>query len=165
MQEVNFRTVDPAQAGDRVSSIQSAVYLDEVNHHAVALYTEAGAIAPGGKAYLKAGKAAAMTLGQPAPGPQIENGSDGATMKIIAIDAFRYTVKTGVKGINGEVDLVTFGGKIGESITFDAFDGLWYVSASTGVALSVAPVEAKPAAQSAPVPGKKQAPFGGFAAR
>jgi hypothetical protein len=106
-----------------------------------------------------------MTLGQPAPGPQIKNGSDGATMKIIAIDAFRYTVKTGVKGINGEVDLVTFGGKIGDSITFDAFDGLWYVSAANGVALSVAPVEAKPAAQSAPVPGKKQAPFGGFAAR
>lgn len=34
MQQINFRAPNPAQAGDRLSSIQTAVYLDEVNHQA-----------------------------------------------------------------------------------------------------------------------------------
>jgi len=165
MQQINFRALNPAQAGDRLSAIQTAVYLDEVNHHAAALYAKAGAIVPGGKAFLKAGKVAAMTLAQPAAGSQIDNGSDGATMKIIALDAFRYTVQTAPKGINGEADLVTFGGDVGDSITFDAFGGGWYVSAEDliGCTLSIAPVEPKPAATPAAKGAiKPVAPFGGY---
>jgi len=86
-------------------------------------------------------------------------------MKIIALDAFRYTVQTAPKGINGEADLVTFGGDVGDSITFDAFGGGWYVSAEDliGCTLSIAPVEPKPAATPAAKGAiKPVAPFGGY---
>jgi len=138
MQNVNFRTTNPQQAGDRVSAIQTAVYLDEVNHHASALYTAPGAIAIGGKAFLKAGAAVEMTLAMPPAGHQMDNGSDGATMKIIALDAFAYKVKTAAKGINGDSDTATFGGKVGDSITFDSHGGCWYANESDhlGVSLS-----------------------------
>jgi len=172
MQQINFRTANPQQAGDRVSAIQTAVHLDEVNHHAVALYTADSAIMPGGKAFLRANKAATMTLVQPAAGPQIDNGTDGATLKIIALDAFKYTVKTAAEGINGDADLITFGGDVGASITLDAFGGEWYVSDQDllGVTLSVAPVAPKPVVKPVVKPGpvvgasavKHAAPFGGF---
>ena len=169
MRNVNLQThSQPQQPGDRLSAIQTAVYLDEVNHHAAVLYTQAGAITPGGKAFLRVGAPVVMTLAQPAPGPQAENGSDGATMKIIALDDFAYTLKTGPNGINGKADTVVFGGDAGDTITFDAFGGVWYVSAQdlAGVALTRGAVEvkapAKPAAKGAPAGGKVAAPFGGF---
>ena len=48
-QAVNFVTTNPAQLNDRTSELQIAVSLDELNNLAVAEYTSAGAITPGGK--------------------------------------------------------------------------------------------------------------------
>jgi hypothetical protein len=59
-------------------------------------------------------------------------------------------------------------GDAGDTITFDAFGGVWYVSAEdlAGVALTRGAVEvkapAKPAAKGAPAGAKVAAPFGGF---
>ena len=171
MQQINFKTANPQQPGDRLSAIQTAVYLDEVNHHAAALYVTAGAIVHGGKAFLRIGAPVEMTLAQPARGPQMENGSDGATMKIIALDAFAYTLKTAPNGINGVADTVIFGGSAGDSITLDAFGGVWYVDEDGlgGPALSAAPgvskATAKPAVAVGVKTGNATVPFGGFVGR
>ena len=77
--------------------------LDEANNFAVAEYTSAGAIALGGKAYLKTGTAGAMTLALPRAGAQSAGGQDGMVMRITALDAQDYTVTTPADGINGAV--------------------------------------------------------------
>ena len=47
-QNVNFQTTNPAEFPDRLTELQIAVQLDEQNNLAEAVYTSAGAIAPGG---------------------------------------------------------------------------------------------------------------------
>lgn len=135
-QAVNFQTTNPAQLTDRATEMQIAIQLDEANNLAVAEYTGAGAIALGGKAYLKTGAASAMTLKLPLAGPQLQGGNDGMTMKITALDAEAYVVTTPASGINGADDTATFGGAIGDSITLEAFGGAWFATSLTGVTLS-----------------------------
>ena len=67
-QAVNFQSTNPAEFPDRLTQLQIAVELDEANNFGVAEYTGAGAIAPGGKAFLKTGTAGAMTLALPLAG-------------------------------------------------------------------------------------------------
>ena len=135
-QSVNFQTTNPAQLTDRVTELQIAVQLDEANNFAVAEYTSAGAIALGGKAYLKTGTAGAMTWARPRAGAQSAGGQDGMVMRITALDAQDYTVTTPADGINGADDTATFGGAIGDSITLEAFGGTWLAVCLTGVTLS-----------------------------
>jgi hypothetical protein len=137
MTVVNFNTTNPAQLIDRATELQIAVQLDEANNFAVTKYSAAGAILPaGGKAYLKTGTAGAFTLAQPLSGPQNAGGQDGATLRITALDAEAYTVTTAADGINGADDTATFGGAIGDSITLEAFAGVWLAVVLTGVTLS-----------------------------
>jgi hypothetical protein len=136
-QSVNFQTTNPAQFPDRLTELQVAVQLDEANNFAVAEYTAAGAIALGGKAFLKAGSAAAMTLALPLAGAQNAGGQDGLRMSIVALDAYDYTVTTPADGINGADDTATFGGAAGDNIELIAFGGAWYtIGTPKGVTLS-----------------------------
>ena len=135
-QTVNFQTTNPAQFTDRVTELQIAVQLDEANNFAVAEYTSPGAIALGGRAFLKTGTAGAMTLALPRAGAQSAGGQDGLRLTITALDAEAYTVTTPADGINGADDTATFGAAIGDSITLDAFGGTWLATTLTGVTLS-----------------------------
>jgi hypothetical protein len=135
-QNVNFQTTNPAQLNDRVTELQIAVQLDEANALAVAEYTAAGAIALGGKAYLKTGTAGAMTLAQPLAGAQNAGGNDGMVMKIIALDAEAYVVTTSANGINGNKDTATWTAAVGNNMTLEAFGGVWYATGLVGVALT-----------------------------
>jgi len=136
MQNVNFQTTNPAEFPDRLTQLQIAVELDEANNLAVAEYTVAGAIALGGKAYLKTGTAGAFTLGAPIAGAQSAGGNDGMVMKITALDAQDYVVTAAANSINGNKDTATFGGAIGDSITLEAFGGSWVATGLNGVTLS-----------------------------
>ena len=133
---INQQTTNPEQLNDRVSAVQIAQALDELNNLAVAQYTAAGAITPGGKAYLKAGSAAAMTLALPIAGAQLNGGNDGMVTKIIAQDAYAYTVTTPANGINGNKDTATWTAAVGNTLTLEAFGGEWYATGLQGVALT-----------------------------
>jgi hypothetical protein len=135
-QATNFQTTNPAQFPDRLTELQIAVELDEANNFAVAEYTVAGAIALGGKAYLKTGTAGAFTLAAPLAGAQSAGGNDGMVMKITALDAEAYVVTCATDSINGNKDTATFGGAIGDSITLEAFGGAWLATGLNGVTLS-----------------------------
>ena len=135
-QSVNFQTTNPAEFPDRLTQLQIAVELDEANNFAVAEYTGAGAIAPGGKAFLKTGTAGAMTLALPLAGPQNAGGQDGMAMIITALDAEAYTVTTPADGYNGADHIATFGGDIGDSIYLLAYGGTWLVTQNNGITLS-----------------------------
>ena len=136
MQNLNFQTTNPAQLTDRVTELQVALQLDEQNNLAVAEYTQAGAIALGGKAFLKTGAASAFTLAAPLPGSQLNGGNDGMTMKIIALDAEAYVITAAANSINGNKDTATFAGAIGDAITLEAFGGVWVATGLNGVTLS-----------------------------
>lgn len=135
-QNLNFVTTNPAQWQDRITELQVATQLDEANFLAVAEYTAAGAIVPGGKAFLKTGAASAFTLALPLAGAQLTGGQDGAVMKIVAVDAEAYTVTTPANGLNGADHIATFGAAVADNVTLEAFGGVWYVTGNTGVTLS-----------------------------
>ena len=131
MQSVNFQTTNPAEFPDRLTELQIAVQLDEANNLPVAEYTSAGAIALGGKAFLKTGAASAMTLAQPLSGAQNAGGNDGMEMEIIALDAEAYTVTTATDGINGTGDTLTASAAVGDTVKLVAFGGVWYIRKTT----------------------------------
>jgi hypothetical protein len=87
-------------------------------------------------AYLKAGSAAAMTLPQPIAGAQSAGGNDGMSLKIVALDAFAYTVTTALLGFNGSTHIATWTAAISNSLTLEAFGGTWYATGLSGVALT-----------------------------
>ena len=90
-------------------------------------YTAAGLITPTGIAILKAGSAAAMTVAVPPA---------GASLTIIAADAWAYTVTTTANKINGNADKITFGGAVGDSIQLSSDAGIWYSGPLVNVTLS-----------------------------
>jgi hypothetical protein len=130
-------TTNPGQLNSNVAALLIATQLDEQNFLAVNEYTAAGAIAvQGGKAFLKAGSAAAMTLGAPVAGSQLNGGNDGLSLKIVALDAYAYTVTCAANSINGNKDTATWTAAIGNALTLEAFGGVWIASGLNGVALS-----------------------------
>ena len=92
-------------------------------------------IQPGVQLIVNAG-VAALTLTQPKAGPPDQGGQDGLTMQFISTTAEAHTITTSAHGINGTDDTATFGGAIGDSITFKAFNGIWLAIALNGVVLS-----------------------------
>jgi hypothetical protein len=136
---INQVTTNPDQLNDRATAIQIAQQLDEANNLAVAQYTAAGAIAPGGVAFLKAGgtSAVAMTLAAPVAGSQLNSGQDGAVMEIISEDAALYTITLPANAINGAYDTITFGASTslaGLGIKLKAYGGKWYTSGGATLA-------------------------------
>jgi hypothetical protein len=136
---INQVTTNPDQLNDRVTAVQAAQALDELNNLAVTEYTAAGAIAIGGTAYLKAGgtSAIAMTIPAPLAGSQLNGGNDGAVLEIIALDAALYTVTGPADCINGAYDTITFGSSTslaGLGIKLKAFGGVWYTSGQATLA-------------------------------
>lgn len=121
------------EPGNGLAQVATALSTLEATLLGRALYTAAGAIAKAhGTVILKAGSAAAMTLAAPIVGTE-----DGLTLKIIAVDAFAYTVTTPASKINGSLHIATWTAAIGNSIELIAENGVWYnVGTPLGVALT-----------------------------
>lgn len=90
-------------------------------------YTAAGAISPTGVAVLQGGKVLAMTLVAPPA---------GATLTIVAADAWAYTVTCPANTINGNADTMTWTAAAGNCIVLASSGGVWYSYSATGVTLS-----------------------------
>jgi hypothetical protein len=114
-----------------ITTIESAVF-------GLTAYTAAGAITLGnGKAILKAGSAAAMTLAAPVAGLPSAGGNDGQEIVIISDDAYAYTVTTPSNKINGAKHVATWTAAIGNSLRLVAYNGVWLTADPVnGVTLS-----------------------------
>jgi hypothetical protein len=133
---IRLQFTNPEDFTARVTALETAVRGDE-SAGQFALYTAAGAITPGGTAFLLGGAANAMTLALPVAGPLSSGGQDGVKMTIDAGDAFAYTVTTPASGLNGSLHIATFAAAVGNNIELVAYNGSWYVYGTPrGVTLS-----------------------------
>jgi hypothetical protein len=83
--------------------------------------------------YLSKGSAAAITLAAPTSGTH-----DGFRITVIASSAQAHVITSGVDGFNakGSSGTATFGGAIGDSVTFEADTGHWYTVATRNVTIA-----------------------------
>jgi hypothetical protein len=79
---------------------------------------------------------AAMTLAAPVAGLPTAGGDDGKVLRVVSATAQAHTITTPAAKINGASAIATFAAAIGNGITFVAYNGVWYVSGSTGITLS-----------------------------
>lgn len=79
---------------------------------------------------------AAMTLAVPIAGPASAGGQDGAQLTIVAITAQAHTVTTPANGLNGTLHIATFTAAVGNAVTLTAYNGKWYATTLTGVAIT-----------------------------
>jgi hypothetical protein len=75
--------------------------------------------------------AAAMTLAAPTAGSPANGGDDGQRLKVFCIQAAAHTITTPSNAINGNKHVVTFA-NAGDSVSFIAYNGVWYVLSTTG---------------------------------
>ena len=78
----------------------------------------------------------ATTLATPVAGAPSAGGNDGLEITIVSTTANAHTVTTAANKINGSKHIATFAAAVGNFITFVAYNGVWYVLASTGITLS-----------------------------
>ena len=83
--------------------------------------------------YLSKAGAAAITLAAPTSGTH-----DGLRITVIATSAQAHVITSGVDGFNakGSSGTATFGGAIGDSVTFEADAGHWYTVATRNVTIA-----------------------------
>lgn len=79
------------------------------------------------------GSAAALTLAAPTAGTH-----DGIQVRVVAISAQAHVITGSVDGFNakGASGTATFGGAIGDSVTFVAYNGHWYSLAKINVTIA-----------------------------
>lgn len=85
------------------------------------------------------GTAAALTLAAPTAGVPAKGGHDGMRMTIYSTTAAAHTVTQTTPGFNNgstASDVGTFGAAIGNWITVEAYNGIWYVVGSLNVTLA-----------------------------
>jgi hypothetical protein len=77
----------------------------------------------------------AMTLATPvAGGPG--TGNDGQRLRVTDAAGHAHTITTAADKIAPSHDTITFNGTVGSFVELIAYNGLWYVGASSGVSLS-----------------------------
>lgn len=121
----------PNPANIQPPAVITASVFVGVDQEPATKHVGAGAVAPTeGLAVLNTGAASAMTLVAPLPGAQAAGGQDGLILTIQAIDAFAYTVTTPGNAVNGNKHILTWTAAIGNSIILQAYNGVWYTSAT-----------------------------------
>lgn len=83
-----------------------------------------------------AGVDAITPLRTPVSGDQFSGGDDGKTLTLIDKSGNAHTFTTATNGIVNSKHLLTFNGTKGSFVELQAKDGIWYVMASSGVAVS-----------------------------
>lgn len=83
--------------------------------------------------FLSKGSAAAITLAAPTNGTH-----DGRIIRVVAISAQAHVITGSVDGFNakGSSGTATFGGAIGDSVTFVAYGGHWYTLSLVNVTIA-----------------------------
>ena len=105
--------------------------------YAVVPLSASGAIsASQGFCPITASGVAALTLAAPTAGLPSAGGNDGQVIRIFDTGGHAHTVTTPSNGINGNKHIITFGGAVPNFIELLAYNGVWYVLASSGVTLS-----------------------------
>ena len=105
--------------------------------YAVAAVTASGAIsATQGLIAVTAGSVAALTLAAPVAGLPSPGGNDGQTLEILSTTAYAHTVTTPSNAINGSKHIATFAAAVGNFLILEAYNGVWYALAQTGITLS-----------------------------
>lgn len=89
-----------------------------------------------GTVFLTKAGVAAMTLAAPVAGLPSVGGDDGRELTIMDVTGNAHTVTTPAGGINGNKHIATFGAVVGQFGTFVAYNGAWYLAASSGVTLT-----------------------------
>lgn len=82
---------------------------------------------------LSKGSAAAITLAAPTAGTH-----DGIRITVVAISAQAHVITGSVDGFNakGSSGTATFGGALGDSVTFIAYNGHWYTTSKVNVTIA-----------------------------
>lgn len=89
----------------------------------------------------------AMTLGTPVagspspiPGGAVTaptpGGQDGNILFVEDIGGHAHTITTAANIVNGSKHIITFNGTLGSFVELIAYNGVWYVTASSGISLS-----------------------------
>lgn len=78
----------------------------------------------------------AMTLVAPTPGSAAAGGDDGKTLSVISTTAQAHTITTPTNAINGSKHIATFAAAVANLILLQAYNGVWYMLAQTGITLS-----------------------------
>jgi hypothetical protein len=89
-----------------------------------------------GNVVITKGSVAAITLPQPIAGSAQSGGQDGASLTVTTTTAYAHTITTAASGINGTLHIATFTAGAGNSVTFTAYNGEWYATTLSGVAIS-----------------------------
>lgn len=89
-----------------------------------------------GTLFLTYAGVAAFTLAAPIAGAQSAGGDDGRELTVIDVGGHAHTITTPSNVINGNKHIATFGGTVGQFGTLVAYNGVWYLAASSGVTLS-----------------------------
>jgi hypothetical protein len=126
----------PSTSPDLNAEASGAIYnFDLAFGREVDLISGAIGIKEGNVFLTKAG-VAAMTLALPIAGAQSAGGDDGRTLVIIDTTGHAHTVTTPASGLNAADHIATFGGTAGQFGELVAFNGSWWLAASSGVTLS-----------------------------
>lgn len=80
----------------------------------------------------------AIALSQPTAGspPAVAAGEDGEVVIFFDAGGHAHVVTTAANGINGNKHTITFNGTVGSFAELVAYNGVWYVLISNGVALA-----------------------------
>lgn len=108
------------------------------NAHSILATGTAGAIPITStiRIFLTGASLQAMTLATPVAGLPSAGGNDGMVITVVDTTGKAHTITTAANKINTNKLTATFGGTIGQFITLNAYNGIWYVSASSGITLS-----------------------------
>jgi len=86
--------------------------------------------------YVQTAGVDAMTLALPVAGSLANGGDDTKRIRVVDAGGHAHTI-TGPSGsLVPAHHLLTFGGTAGSAVTLEAFGGVWYVAASSGVTAS-----------------------------
>lgn len=134
---------------DRVNELESVVYGSQVIGGSPAFGVRTTAVvnlsgstdaitllASDNNFYVTTAGVDAMTLATPIAGAMANGGDDGRRVRVTDVGGHAHTITTAANKIVPSHDTATFSGTAGAFIDLEAFNGLWYVKASSGQTLS-----------------------------
>lgn len=129
---IEIDTVNEATASAGVT-IDGALIKDGIFGTIQAITGDGAITIQNATVFASKGSAAALTLAAPTAGTH-----DGRIVRVVAISAQAHVITGGVDGFNakGSSGTATFGGAIGDSVTFVAYNGHWYTLSKVNVTIA-----------------------------
>jgi hypothetical protein len=132
-QAANTALMGPTLGGSATPAFRAitAADLPTVLRAVTTLSGSADALAFGSDNFVTTAGVDGMTLATPTP-----TTDDGKTVRVTDAGGHAHTITTSSNKIVPSHHLVTFGGTVGAYIEFEAYQGLWYPRANSGVTIS-----------------------------